>query len=148
NFIPYFGVEGISASGNETADLSWSLHKKFLEEDTRKDATITEYWHAPGSDDPLEWRPYISKFAVPHNGRSASGSGLDLPVLRLADILLLKAEALYHLNRPEEALVEFNKVRTRAFKDPAFNYELSDIADPENFVDVILLERQLELALE
>lgn len=148
DFIPYFGVEGVSTSGNETADLSWSLHKKFLDGDSRKDATITEYWRAPGSDDPLAWRPYISKFAVPHNGRSSSGSGLDLPVLRLADILLLKAEALYYLDRREEALVEINKVRNRAFKDPTFNYELSDIADPEAFVDIILLERQLELALE
>src|SRR5690606_9210974 len=25
DFIPYFGVEGISASGNETADLSWKI---------------------------------------------------------------------------------------------------------------------------
>jgi len=148
DFIPYFGVEGVSASGNETADLSWSLHKKFLEEDSRKEATITEYWRAPGSDDPWEWRPYASKFAVPHNGRSASGSGLDLPVLRYADILLLKAEALYHLNRPEESLVELNKVRSRAFKNDQYNYELSDIADQESFMDIIMLERQLELAFE
>lgn len=148
DFIPYFGVEGISGAGFETADLSWSLHKKFQEEDSRKDATISEYWRAPGSTEEPEWRPYISKFAVPHIGRNLSGSGLDLPVLRYADILLLKAEALFHLDRPEEALTELNKVRTRAFKDPAYHYELSDVAGADAFMDIIMLERQLELALE
>ncbi|HEU5147823.1 MAG TPA: RagB/SusD family nutrient uptake outer membrane protein, partial [Chryseosolibacter sp.] len=145
DFIPYFGVEGISATGLETADLSWSLHKKFEDADTRKAATITEYWRAPGSTDAPSWRPYISKFAVPHSGAS---SGLDIPVLRFADIILLKAEALYHLNEPDAALTELNKVRTRAFGDTSHNYQLSDISTLDLFIDKLLLERQLELALE
>lgn len=145
DFIPYFGVEGISATGLETADLSWSLHKKFEDADTRKAATITEYWRAPGSTDAPSWRPYISKFAVPHSGAS---SGLDIPVLRFADIILLKAEALYHLNEPDAALTELNRVRTRAFGDTSHNYQLSDISTLDLFIDKLLLERQLELALE
>jgi len=146
DFIPYFGVEGISASGLETADLSWSLHKKFDNDDTRKAATITEYWRAPGSTETPEWRPYISKFAVPHSGRTSSG--LDLPVLRLADIILLKAEALYNSGDEDAALIELNKIRTRAFGDESHNYDITDIATPELFLDKLLLERQLELALE
>lgn len=145
DFIPYFGVEGISPTGLETADLSWSLHKKFEDADTRKAATITEYWRAPGSSDVPSWRPYISKFAAPHSGAS---SGLDLPVLRFADILLLKAEALYHANQPDAALVELNKVRERAFGDASHNYQLSDISTLDLFIDKLLLERELELALE
>lgn len=145
DFLPYFGVEGISNStGGEVALLAWSLHKKFLEEDSRKAATITEYWRSPGTDDPLEWKPFISKFMA----QQASTSGLDIPVIRYADVVLLKAEALYRLNRPEEALVELNKVRTRAFKGTSHNYSLADIATPDQFLDVLLLERQLELALE
>lgn len=146
DFIPYFGVEGISASGLETADLSWSLHKKFENADTRKAATITEYWRAPGSTEAPSWRPYISKFAVPHSGRTSSG--LDLPVLRLADIILLKAEALYHLNQPDAALEELNRIRERAFGDASHNYVLDDISTSELFYDKLLLERELELALE
>lgn len=146
DFIPYFGVEGVSGSGLETADLSWSLHKKFEDGDTRKAATITEYWRAPGSTKDPEWRPYVSKYAVPHSGRTSSG--LDLPVLRYADIILLKAETLYHLNQPEEALTELNKIRTRAFGDTSHNYQLADIVTLDLFIDKLLLERQLELALE
>lgn len=146
DFIPYFGVEGVSSAGLETADLSWSLHKLFDDADKRKAATIAEYWRSPGSADAPEWRPYIKKFAVPHSGRTSSG--LDLPVLRLADIILLKAEALYHLNQPDLALNELNKIRERAFGDASHNYQLADIASLDLFLDKLLLERQLELALE
>lgn len=146
DFIPYFGVEGIASSGLEAADLSWSLHKLFDDADSRKAATITEYWRAPGSTEAPEWRPYISKFAVPHSGRTSSG--LDLPVLRLADIILLKAEALYHAGQTDAALAELNRIRERAFGDNTHNYTLTDVATVDAFMDKILLERQLELALE
>lgn len=145
DFIPYFGIEGISSSGMEAADLSWSLHKKYEGEDTRKAATITEYWHAPDSPDPEEWRPYVSKFVVPQAG---SDSGLDLPVLRYADVILLKAEALYRLNQPEQALAGLNRIRTRAFGGTEHNYVMADIATEEAFIDKLLLERQLEFAME
>ena len=146
DFIPYFGVEGVSSAGLETADLSWSLHKRYDDADTRKAATIAEYWRAPGSTDAPEWRPYIRKYAVPHAGRTSSG--LDLPVLRYADIVLLRAEALYHLNQPDAALAELNRIRERAFGDTAHHYTLADISTPDLFLDKLLLERQLELALE
>ena len=146
DFIPYFGVEGVASSGLEVALLSWSLQKKYEDADSRKAVTVAEYWKAPGSAGPEEWRPYVNKYAVPHSGRTSSG--LDLPVLRYADIVLLKAEALYHLNRPAEALTELNRIRARAFGDAAHNYTLADIASPEDFLDKLLLERQLELAFE
>lgn len=145
DFLPYFGVEGVSNSaGGEVALVAWSLHKQFVPDDSRKAATITEYWRSPGTTGPLEWKPFISKFMA----QSANVSGLDIPVIRYADVLLLKAEALYRLDRKEEALVEFNKVRARAFNGNAHNYTLADIADAEEFLDLLLLERQLEFALE
>lgn len=145
DFLPYTGVDGVTFSaGGEVALPGWSLHKKFLTADSRKSATITEMWRAPGSTAPLEWRPYISKFMT----QNAAVSGLDIPVIRYADVLLLKSEALYNLNRKEEALVELNKVRARAFKGTTQNYTLADITAPEKYLDVLLLERQLELALE
>src|SRR5699024_2516620 len=95
DFIPYFGVEGFAGLGGQIADLSWDLHQEFLEEDSRKAATITEMWRNPASDDSeLTYRPYPSKFLVPHNGRISSG--LDIHVIRYAEVLLLKAEALYN----------------------------------------------------
>ena len=140
-------MTGISTRGNENVFPSWSLHKKYKENDARKEATITEYWKSPGSPaaEPAIWYPYISKFAVPHPPNS---SGLDIPVLRYADILLLRAEVLYRLNQPQEALNALNQVRERAFGSASENYSLQDISTPEAFMDRLLDERQLELAME
>ncbi len=147
DFLPYFGVTGIAAAGNENVFPSWGMMKKFLPTDSRKAATFTEYWKSPKSpaDAPENWYPYISKFAVPH---TVNTSGLDIPVLRFADILLLRAETLFGLNQPDQALADLNKVRARAFKGTASNYVLADISTPEKFTDKLLLERQLEFVLE
>ena len=147
DFLPYFGVANISTRGNENVFPSWSLHKRFEAGDARKEATITEYWKSPVSppEEPAIWYPYVSKFAVPH---TPNNSGLDIPVLRYADVVLLKAEALFRLNQPEQALVELNRIRQRAFGDDSHNYTLADIASPDAFIDKLLLERQLEFALE
>ncbi|GAA4444885.1 RagB/SusD family nutrient uptake outer membrane protein [Ravibacter arvi] len=145
DFLPYFGVEGVSNStGGEVALVAWSLHKKFAKEDSRKAATITEYWRSPGTNNAPEWKPFVSKFMA----QTASASGLDIPVIRYAEVILLRSEALYRLDRKEEALTELNKVRSRAFKGISKNYVAADIADPEKFLDVLLLERELEFALE
>jgi hypothetical protein len=52
------------------------------------------------------------------------------------------------LNRPDLALIELNKIRTRAFKGPSRNYTLADIATSQTFTDVLLTERRLEFAFE
>ncbi len=147
DFLPYSGVAGISANGTENVFPSWSMMKLFLPEDSRKKSTFTEYWKSPKSpeDAPETWYPYISKYAVPHTPNT---SGLDIPVIRYADVLLLRAEVLYALNKPEEALAELNKVRSRAFKGNAFNYSMADIATSTTFMDKLLLERQLEFVME
>src|SRR5690606_22444546 len=92
------------------------------------------------------WFPYFNKWIV--SAPVPSSSGLDIPVLRLADMILLYAEALYHLNEPGEALTQLNKVRARAFGNESHNYTLADIATEETFLDKLLLERRLELAME
>jgi starch-binding outer membrane protein, SusD/RagB family len=147
DFIPYFGVEGFASLGGQIADLSWDLHQEFQEEDSRKDATITEMWRNPDSEDSEPtYRPYPSKFLVPHNGRVSSG--LDVHVIRYAEVILLKAEALYYTNDEQGAVDYINMIRERGFGNSDFNYTTADIASEEDFIDVLLLERQLELALE
>src|SRR5690606_15097511 len=144
DFLPYFGVTGISTRGSENVFPSWSLHKKYQENDSRKDVTITEYWKSPGSPtaEPPVWYPYVSKFAVPHPPNS---SGLDIPLFIYADMLLLRAEVLYRLNETEAALTSLNRVRERAFGDASENYTLNDISSFETFMDKLLDERQMEL---
>ncbi|MEJ6982217.1 RagB/SusD family nutrient uptake outer membrane protein [Pedobacter sp. P351] len=68
-------------------------------------------------------------------------------VYRLADVILMRAEALAHLGVAErnEALVLINQIRVRAGLDP-----FDDVIDPDTgfLVDVILNERAMELAME
>src|SRR5690606_5580074 len=134
----------ISPRGNELARPSWSLHKKYEAEDTRKAATIAEWWVPPTSpNDPAIWYPYVNKYAVPHTFPS---SGLDLPVLRFADVVLMRAEILYRTGDPQGALQQLNLIRERAFGNGNHNYTLADISSPEDFGEVLVLERELELA--
>ncbi len=64
-------------------------------------------------------------------------------VYRLADVLLMKAEALSQLERYGEALSIINQIRSRADVAP-----LTISESPSAFEDAILEERALELAFE
>lgn len=65
-------------------------------------------------------------------------------VIRLAEIVLIKAEALARLNRLPEAVAQYNKVRIRAGLAPhTFTTQTQQAV-----VDAIELERRLELAFE
>lgn len=143
HFVPYSGAEGIVGSGDEVALPSWALHKKFEDEDSRKDVTINEEWQNPGSDE-VEWYPFVGKYAVPHLFRT---SGLDLPVIRYAEVLLLRAEALHRSGSDADALNELNRLRERAFGDDSHNYSSAGEGGT-SLMDKIMLERQLELAYE
>src|SRR5690625_1912695 len=84
----------------------------------------------------------------PMIGRNNNGSGLDLHVIRFAEIVLLRAEALYYEGDTDGAVEQINLIRERAFGNSDHNYTAADIASEEDFVDIILEERSLELALE
>ena len=69
-----------------------------------------------------------------------------IPIYRLADIILLRAEALNRLGRTDEAIEEMNKVRRRAGlpdKDAAYY-----AGDSEKLEEDIWQERQFELYAE
>ena len=146
-YVPYTGIYGIVRSGWYYPP-TWSLLKLYEDGDTRKAASITEMYKpfAASESDPYEWNPYVSKFLVPHT--AGVGCGLDLPVLRLGDMILLYSEVLYELQQPDLALFQLNRIRERAFGNNAHNYTLSDIPDGNAFMDKLFLERRLELAFE
>jgi hypothetical protein len=67
-------------------------------------------------------------------------------VIRLAEVVLIKAEALARLNRLPEAVAQYNKVRIRAGLAPhTLGTQVTSQADVINQIE---LERRLELALE
>ena len=64
-------------------------------------------------------------------------------VYRLADVLLMKAEALSQTGRYNEALAIVNQIRDRAFMGV-----VSAPQNPQAYEDMILMERAKELAYE
>jgi len=93
-----------------------------------------------GWDDPY-WKnkssyPIISKYNDPNNGTN------DFYQIRLADILLLKAEALVQKNDINGAMMLVNQVRARVKLAPK---TATDATDANN---IIYTERRLELAFE
>ncbi len=126
---------------------SKDLVEAFDEEgdEVRKNATmvfeevpwIDEYWgNAVNSEVPFayKWR----------NAGGWASSDNDY-LLRLADIILMKAEALNELGKIQEAAAQVNIIRDRADLEP-----LGDAAttSTQTLRDAILKERRLELAQE
>jgi hypothetical protein len=116
--------------------------------DLRKDVT-TFYDGCPkfdGKDYKKSWSMTgfnLRKFLVPLSAVSSyDNSPLNFPVLRYADVLLMKAEALNELGRTTEATAPLNEVRTRA--------GLENVAGlaKDAFRTKVLNERRMELAFE
>ncbi|MEJ7812492.1 MAG: RagB/SusD family nutrient uptake outer membrane protein [Gemmatimonadaceae bacterium] len=72
--------------------------------------------------------------------------GEDLHVIRLAEVILIKAEALARLNQLPEAVTEYNKLRLRA-KLVAHVFGTT-VRTQAEVLAAIAKERRLELALE
>lgn len=148
DLAPLQGVINAVENGNRVLRPSWSLRKLFLKEDTRLAATISDslltFADSPG--DTPAWWPYFTKWIVPGQPRGASG--LDIPILRLSDVMLLYAETLYHSSDKEGALSLINRVRERAFGNSLHDYVLQDINNEDDFYNLYLNERRLELAME
>jgi len=70
------------------------------------------------------------------------------PFLRLADVMLIYAEALNELDQPGDALAQLNKVRTRANADRASMGGRKALATKTQRRSAIIEERAKELACE
>lgn len=82
--------------------------------------------------------PYVYKFRNPNGWNSPNNQA----IIRLADIILLKAEALNELNRTAEAVPLVNTIRTRAGLPNITVTSQTDVRA------AILKERRYELAFE
>ena len=82
-------------------------------------------------------RTYASKFRNPTGDE-------DLHVIRFAEVILIRAEALAHLTRLPEAIVEYNRLRVRA----GVATDLTTGGTLAGVLAAIARERRLELAFE
>ncbi|MEA4974294.1 MAG: RagB/SusD family nutrient uptake outer membrane protein [Paludibacter sp.] len=138
--------------------IPWTIYDKFDKEDKRLSTLIKDY--------------YIMKNKIPtlvdgrKTGRLRNGAiplkygedpasdglfcGTDIVLIRYADILLLRAEALNEINGPNQESIDLiNQIRDRAFNNnPAKKVNLSMFADKQSLNDYILQERQFELLFE
>ena len=116
--------------------------------DLRKDVTV--FYDGCPQFDGMDYDPGYSttgynlrKFLVSKTiAETYDSSPMNFPVLRYADVLLMKAEALNNLNRTSEAYQPLNLVRTRAGLP-----NVSGLSQSE-FETVVLHERRIELAFE
>lgn len=118
--------------------------------DLRKDITI--FYEGGPLYDGMEYKAEMAfatgynvrKFVMPksHVPAGDTGSPLNWPVLRFADVLLMKAEALNELGQTTAAETPLNLVRNRA--------GLTDVSGlgKDAFREKVLHERRMELAFE
>jgi hypothetical protein len=114
--------------------------------DTRKDLIVTSYTNTAGEFVQLlgNDRSLAGKYEFDKDAMGAS-YGNDVPVLRYADILLARAEALNELNGPNDESIELiNAVRVRAGVSPL---QLSGYTK-ETLRDHIFRERAWEFYFE
>ena len=130
--------------GSEHNHPTVDLIRAYKPGDTRKAVTLKEYIVNPVTHDTVNG-PYNRKFLA---NQLMNDSGVDWPVLRYADVILMYAEVLNELNDLPGAIVQINKIRARAFGNQLSNYDNVSIPTKEIFRDKVLNERRLELAFE
>lgn len=118
--------------GNGYAVVSPELYSTYAENDVRRQLIMNGLGF---NSDKLEMTKFFSRNGVIH---------LDnVPLLRLSEIYLNRAEAYAHIAGAEnEAMADLNLIRERAGLDP-----VSGLTE-DMLVDEIILQRRLELAFE
>ena len=93
-----------------------SFYNSFDPDDKRKDLIITEYINTKGATVSLLDNDNTRSFKfLPDPNSIGNAHGNDIPVIRYADILLARAEALNELNGPnQESLDLIQMIRDRA----------------------------------
>lgn len=93
-----------------------SFYDSFDPEDDRRKVIVSEYINTGGNVVSLLNNDNTRSFKyVPDPNASGGAHGNDVPIIRYADILLSRAEALNELNGPtQEAVDLINQVRSRA----------------------------------
>lgn len=96
---------------------------------------------------PREMYPQLAKYQDPTLPDVGLNSSLDIPVIRLAEMYLIAAEALMKQGKQEEGVKYINVLRKRAAKSDEA-YEQHKLAATDLTIDAILNERAYELCGE
>jgi hypothetical protein len=132
-----------------------SFYDRFDERDQRKRGSYAKSLYNPDTNGYFEFRfPRFRKYIDTINILTTNLTrSIDRTILRYADVLLIKAEALNELNQgpTAEAYEAINQVRRRAFRHPLNAVSVDDIPaglSYEAFRDTVRSERFLEFVYE
>lgn len=145
---------GLTGAGGHVIIPTDYFFNSFEDNDLRKDATFrTVFYNANGELVDYSWwadvgKPHVKKFDIT-TGVSVSGSlsSRNMYYLRLADAILMYAEAVNELNDVPVALANLNKIRQRAGLDKWENAH-GGVPSQDQLRTEILLERMRELGFE
>lgn len=145
-------------TGNNTAILlpADAFINSFSEGDQRKEWGIKDgYTNQEGNE--IALRTYFNKFINEEffedeisPGSARNLLGYTAPLIRLAEMYLIAAEAENEINGPSNAYQYINMIRWRARVDkdnPSHVPDLSNLSEDE-FREAVLMERKWELHLE
>ncbi|RCR68412.1 RagB/SusD family nutrient uptake outer membrane protein [Larkinella punicea] len=126
--------------------LRTAFTSTFAPTDKRLQLICTSYVNTSNQTVDLSTGDNARSFKYWDNNTVGNNSGTDVPVIRYADILLTRAEALNELNGPTaECFTLINQVRSRA---GIANLTMADAATKEAFRTVIFRERGWEFVSE
>ncbi len=149
-------------SGNNYMSIPPSYYLSFDKADIRRDITCALYQVNTSFEEEFvenstniaqgKWSRYFLEKGP--GASSAKGTGINWPMLRYADVLLMFAEAENELNGPTGAAQEaMKRVRRRAFDDAQWSdkvdaYVAQVAVSKESFFDAIVDERAWEFGGE
>lgn len=159
-----FGVPntGTCANGTTTAQVAITptYYMSFADNDIRRDICVAKYQHvadtiqAVASTGLYAGKWDRARFTKELGSGSSKGTGVNFPLMRYADVLLMLAEAENELNGPTSLAKEaLTKVRARAFAgsptyaDDVTNY-VNALTSKEQFFNAIVDERAWEFGSE
>lgn len=138
--------------------VPWSVYDMFDESDNRRNTLVKDFYVSTGGQIKLidgRKTGRLRNGALPLKyGEDPTSDGLftgnDMVLMRYADVLLLRAEALNEINGPNQESIDLiNMIRNRAFADdPEKEVALSDFNNKESLRDYILQERLFEFCFE
>lgn len=159
-----FGVPntGTCANGNTTAQVAMTptYYMSFADNDSRRDVCVAKYQHVADTIQAVASTGlYAGKWdraraAKELGSGSSKGTGINFPLMRYSDVLLMLAEAENELNGPTALAKEMlTKVRARAFAnsptyaDDVTNY-VNALTSKDDFFNAIVDERAWEFGSE
>lgn len=142
------------------------LHKKYVIGDFRRDHNLTGNLNSVNNFEMIEGVKYFVPRPLPNTNQGYYSIGkyrlidpalkllpnwastMNLPILRLADVILMHAEAQYFLGNEAGARTTLSTLRQRAVTSGTTVVALNDAYRKADFVDELLDERTRELCFE